>query len=213
MRYEFSQLLDFISLTVDLIMMIAVWKTIKLYVWKMVDLFERIIFYYTCDMESWVFANVWKGYANIINYLWSVERCEVKLSALMGHGSPIMHYFLICSSIVKVQNWNLQRCTFCVFYQIVFLTFFPQQYITLSYYELLFGVKRSRSYNFCQGHKCFDYVLYIVYLTWLLLKYCWKIFIYFSTFHICLQLLLNNYGMLGEREIILVLLKKLLICC
>lgn len=135
--------------------------------------------------ENYFLLHLWYGELSVckclkgicqyqFNYLWSVERCEVKLSALMGHGSPIMQYFFICSSIVKVQNWNLQRCTFCVFYQIVFLTFFPQQYITLSYYELLFGVKRSRSYNFCQGHKCFDYVLYIVYLTWLLLKYCWK---------------------------------------
>lgn len=138
--------------------MIAVWKTIMLYVWKVVDLLERVIFYYTCDMGSWVFANVWKWYANIINYLWSVERCEVKQSAMMGHGSPILHY-LICSSIVKVQNWKLAKMYILCILSNSFLNFFLQQYIILSYYELLFGVKRSRSNNFCQGHKCFDYVL------------------------------------------------------
>lgn len=73
----------------------------------MVDLWERIIFYYTCDMESWVFANVWKGYANIINYLWSIERCEVNLSAMMGHGSPIMQYF---ESVPLLWRFRIETC-------------------------------------------------------------------------------------------------------
>lgn len=51
---------------------------------------ERIIFYYICDMESWVFVNVWKGYVNIINYLWFIERCEVNLLVMMGYGFFIM---------------------------------------------------------------------------------------------------------------------------
>lgn len=106
--FKLSQLLDFISLTVDLIMMIAVWKTIELICMKkMVDLWERIIFYYTCDMESWVFANVWKGYANIINYLWSIERCEVNLSAMMGRGSPIMQYF---ESVPLLWRFRIEKC-------------------------------------------------------------------------------------------------------
>lgn len=95
--FKLSQLLDFISLTVDLIMMIRCMKDNWAYMYEKNGWFMR---------ENYFLLHLWYGelsvckclkgiYANIINYmyLWSIERCEVNLSAMMGHGSPIMQYF------------------------------------------------------------------------------------------------------------------------
>lgn len=109
-------------------------------------------------LHLWYGENVWKGYANIINYLWSIERCEVNLSAMMGRGSPIMQYF---ESVPLLWRFRIETCKDVHFvYQIVFLTFFFCN--STLYYHIMnirLGLKGQGHIIFGQGHKCFDYVL------------------------------------------------------
>lgn len=105
----------------------------------------------------------------------------------------------------------MQRCTFCVFYQIVFLTFFFCN--STLYYHIMnirLGLKGQGHIIFGQGHKCFDYVLSYCIFDLTAFKVLLKIFIYKSLhFTFVYRFCWVTMEMMGERKIILVLLKKI----